>query len=101
MNCALRESRRLHSGSIELDFRDLGFEGSAEVIDVWTNTSHGIFNDSFDWAATAEYLGAAEFVYVRPVEGASRRVGCSVWGGSCSTARAPNKDGMFWSSDGV
>jgi hypothetical protein len=27
-----RESKRLHSGAIELDFRDLGFQGLAEVV---------------------------------------------------------------------
>ena len=83
-----------------VDFRDVGFEGSAEIVDVWSNSSLGVFSDIFDWApanSTAD-LGAAEFVYVRPVEGASRPSGCSAWGGSCSTAATPNRDGMFWDS---
>ena len=40
-----RSSKRLHSGRIELDFRDMGFTGDAEVIDVWTNVSYGKFSN--------------------------------------------------------
>ena len=91
-----RESKRLHSGSIELDFRDLGFTGVAEVIDIWTNASYGMFTDYFLWAANSTDLGGAEFVYVRPVK--VENSGCSAWGGECLPAgtKQPDKDGMFW-----
>ena len=68
-----RSSKRLHSGRIELDFRDMGFTGDAEVIDVWTNVSYGKFSNYFDWAPNSTDLGGAEFVYVRPVTGAISR----------------------------
>lgn len=80
-----------------VEFQDLGFTGLAEIVDVWSNVSLGVHSDFFDWDAnvTAD-LGGAEFVYVRPVPGASHGSGCSAWGGACSSARRPDGRGMFW-----
>ena len=45
------------TGAIELDFRDLGFSGVAEVVDVWAeadaqtkpDASYGVHEDSYRW----------------------------------------------------